>query len=463
MNKLSDIASAAPGKGKALLSQIAADADGMLGGSDTAEIETGIEAPLRIGMTIAFLVFGVFGIWSLFAPIEGAAHAPGFITPRSYKNPVQHLEGGIVKEVLVLNGDEVQAGEVLLIMDATRPQADLEILTGQMLSLLAAEARLLAERNRQATVVWPQELSAAGTLGATEITAQTQIFDARLTAREGTVAVLNQRINQLETRVDGLRAMRESKLQLSASFQEELESVQSLLAEGFESRVRLRELERSTATLSGDAAELAAQIAATEIQVGETRLEIQQQENTFQSEVANELSQVQNQLKDVRERVTTLTDIVSRTEVRAPEAGIVNGLKVHSPGTVIHPGDMLAEIVPQNDEFVIDAMVSIADIDRVHEGQEAMIRLPTFNSRTTPTLYGHVLSVSADSVQNPQNGATYYQARITVDEASLAEVETLVLVPGMPAEVLISTGSRTFMQYLAKPLTDSWARSFRED
>ncbi len=450
-------------KSKSLISSIAADAGGMVGTSDSGQAETGIEAPLRIGLTIAFVIFGIFGLWSIFAPIEGAAHAQGFVTPRSYKKPVQHLEGGIVKEVLVQNGDEVQAGDVLFIMDATRPQSELGILRGQLLSLLAMEARLLAERLNPDAVTYPQELHDAGAQGVVEMNTQNEIFTTRKTSLNGNIAVLRQRVSQLEASAEGLEAVRESKQLLAASFQEELDSVKALLSEGFESRVRLREIERAYATASGEVAQLTADIAATQVKMGETELEVQAQLNALQTEVADELSQVQNQLKDVRERVVNLTDIVSRTEVRAPETGTINGLMVHTANSVIPAGAIVAEVVPMNDELVIDAMVSLIDIDRVKEGQEATIRLSAFNAKRTPTIKGHVLSVSADSTTDERTGATYYNARITVDEESLADLQDLALVPGMSAEVLIATGSRTFMNYLVKPLTDSWAISFRED
>lgn len=461
MNKKSDIVPAA--SGKAIVSASDATAVARMDSRDRAAVETEIDSPLRVGLTIAFLVFGVFGVWSLLAPIEGAAHAQGFVTPRSFTKPIQHLEGGIVKEVLVQNGDFVEAGQVLLVMDATRPQSELGIISGQMLSLLAREARLLAERTNAAEITFPPELQEAGDRGLVEMNAQRQIFDTRKAALEGNVAVLKQRISQLQAQVEGLQALRESKEALAASFAEELESVQSLLAEGFESRVHLRELERNHANATGEMAELAANIASTQIRIGETELEMQQQQNTFQTEVASELSEVQNQLKDARERFTSLTDIVKRTEVRTLEAGVVNGLKVHTGGTVIPPGEVVAEVVPQNDELVIDAMVSLTDIDRVNEGQEASIRLPTLNAKTTPSIFGHVLSVSADSMIDQNTGTSYYNARIAVDEASLAELEDVVLVSGMPAEVFIATGSRTLMQYVMKSITDSWARSFRED
>lgn len=443
-------------KGKAL---VTTDADP----AARNEVETDIDAPLRIGLTIAFLVFGVFGVWSLLAPIGSAAHAQGFVSPRSYNKPVQHLEGGIVKEVLVLNGDIVKAGDVLLVMESTRPLSELGILSGQSLSLLAREARLLAERAGANAVTYPEEVLAAGTRGEVEINAQNEIFMTRKAALEGNVAVLKQRISQLHARVEGMEAQRESREELAASFAEEVKQVESLLAEGFESRVHLRELERNHASTSADAAELTANIASTQIQIGETELEIQQQMNNFQTEVAKELSQTQNELKDVRERITTLSDIVARTEVRAQADGVVNGLRVHTPGTVIPPGEVVAEIVPQDDELVVDAHVALQDIDRVAAGQDASIRMPSLNAKRTPSIKGRVLSVSADATVDQRTGTSYYTARITVNEESLAELEDVALVPGMPAEVFIATGSRTFMQYVTKSITDSWARSFRED
>jgi len=426
-------------------------------------IETGIEAPRRIGITMALLVFGVFGLWSVTAPIDGAALAGGVITVKSYKKVVQHLEGGIVKELRVQNGDFVNEGDVLLLLDPTQTQAQLEIYSGQMLSLTALEARLVAERDNMDSVAYPQLLTNAGAKAEVETTAQNQIFRARKASREGSIAVLEQRISQLQQRVTGLNALQASKNTLADSFADELQDTRALLAEGFADKLRLRELERNHASLSGEAAELATTIASTEIQVGETRLQILQIENEFQSQVVDQLSQTQNQLKDTRERVNALTHIVERTEVRTPVAGTVTGLQFHTVGGVISPGYPIAEIVPQSDELVIEAQVQTIDIDRVSAGQEATIRLPTFNSANVPTLFGTVLTVSADAMQDQTTGAMFYLARVEIKPESMSDLQGLVLIPGMPAEVLITTGSRTFLQYLMKPLSNAVARSFIED
>lgn len=427
-------------------------------------VETSFDAPRRIGMTIAFLVFGVFGIWAVFAPLGEAAHAGGQISVSSYNKVVQHPEGGIVKELQVQNGDVVKAGDVLLTLDSTQSQAQLEIYSAQLLALTAKEARLIAERDNLDAVTYPELLTKSTAPQAkVEMASQDQQFRVRKTSQEGAIAVLEQRVGQLDSRVLGLEAVRESKTMLANSYGEELADVQTLLDQGFENKQRLRELERSHAVTKGEAAELAAQIASTEIQIGETKLQILQLQNEFQTQVVDELATTQTALKETSERVTALTDVVARTFVRAPVDGVVTGLQFHTVGGVIGPGTVISEIVPQTEELIIEAQVSITDIDRVEAGQEATIRLSAFSSQNLPTLYGTVLSLSADAMVDEATRQSYYQARVAINPESLEDLEGLELVPGMPAEVFITTGSRTFLQYLLKPLSNSIARAFNED
>lgn len=463
--KITNTPPATPGK---LLARVSANAepgrDLIVPGEVLAPVlETGFETPRRIGLMIAFIVFGLFGVWSVLAPIEGSVHAVGTITVKSYNSVIQHLEGGIVKEIRVQNGDAVDAGEVLLVMDSTQPLAQLEIATGQLISLSALEARLLAERDDLDSVVYPPSLQTGARGMQAEMATQSQIFRARKAAREGAIAVLSQRIGQLESRIVGLQAVRASKNQLASSYAEELTDTRALLAEGFSDKLRLRELERNHALLTGEAAEMTATIAQIEIQMGETELEIIQLNNEFLTEVVGQLAETQNQLKDIRERVNALTDIVARTEVRAPVSGVVNGLQFHTIGGVIGPGTPIAEIVPQSSDLIVEAWVMPVDIDRVAIGQETMVRLPTFNSRTVPTLYGNVLTLSADAMTDEASGRSYYVARVELNPESMDDLEGVALLPGMPAEVFITTPARTLMQYMLKPLTNSMARAFIED
>lgn len=429
---------------------------------ETRKVDTGIEGPRRAGLLIAFLVFGVFGVWAAVAPLDGAAHAPGSVTVRSYKKTIQHLEGGMISRIYVQNGDHVEAGEPLVELDSTQSQAQLEIVTAQFTALSALEARLLAERDGLQEVTFPASLDASNPNARSEMMAQSQIFAARKATREGSIAVLEQRIEQLRSRVTGLQAVKQSKEELAASFGEELADTRILLEQGFSDKLRLRNLERSYATFSGEAAEQLSNISSTQMQIGETQLQILQTENEFRSDVVAQLSDTQTRLKDLRERVTALNDVVERTIIRAPESGIVSGMQYHTEGGVIGPGAPIAEVVPQGDELIIEARVSLIDIDRVQIGQEATIRFSSFGNRT-PTLFGTVLSLSADAMADQNTGIPFYLARVAVTPESLEALGSLTLIPGMPAEVLITSGSRTFLQYIMKPFSNSIARSLIED
>ena len=421
-----------------------------------------MDEPKKIGLSIFFLIFGLFGLWSAIAPLDGAAFAPGTVTVKSYNKVVQHLEGGIVADILVRDGDVVEAGQPLLTLDDTQARASLEIVNSQYVALRMREARLISERDGASKVEYPTALALSTANAAQEVDAQNELFEARRDSNQGRIQILKQRVSQLQNQVNGMEALQATKEALAKSFAEELEDTQKLLDQGFSEKTRLREVERSFASFSGEAAELTANIAATQVQIGETELQILQQESDFHSEVVSELSEVQTSLKDASERLTALRDVLSRTTVTAPDAGIVNGMQVHTVGGVISPASPIAEIVPGNDELVIQASVNPIDIDRVSEGQEARIRFSTFGSRA-PTFMGTLISLSADAMTNESTGAPFYLARIELNADSREELGDLVLLPGMPAEVFINTGSRTFLQYLFKPLSNAVARSFNED
>jgi len=424
---------------------------------------TSIATPVRIGLTIFALVFGVFGGWAALAPIDGAAYAPGEVKVESQNKSVQHLEGGIIAEILVGNGDLVDPGQPLINLDRTQPQSQLEIVRTQYTANLALLARLNAQRQEADGISWPAELDAANPATREEMDAQIEIFEARKAALEGNIEVLEQRIGQLEKRVVGMQAMRESRIQLADSYKAELEDTRSLLEQGFSDQIRYRELERNYANFSGEAAELAANIASTEIQVGETRLQILQVQKDFRNEVAAELAETRTNLNDLAERIIALEDVVTRTVIRAPDSGYVTGMQIHTVGGVISPGMVIVDIVPEDDELVIEAQISPNDIDRVALNQNANIRFSAFGSMT-PTIFGEVINLSADSFQDQNTGLSYYTAEIKVSPEALADLgDDLVLMPGMPAEVFITTGERTFLQYLFKPFSNAVARSFRED
>jgi epimerase transport system membrane fusion protein len=425
-------------------------------------VETSMEDPKRVGLIIFFLVFGVFGVWASIAPLGSFANAPGTVNVRSYSQVVQHLEGGIISDIKVQNGDMVNAGQPLLEIDNTQSLAQLEIVNSQFVALKAREARLVAERDQLNQVGFPESLDEGDTNARQDMAAQTSIFNSQKASRESTIEVFQQRIGQLQSKLDGLGSLKSAKEELTASFAEELEDVRELLNQGFADKTRLRELERNVASLKGDAAELAASVSSTEIQIGETRLQIIVTEQEFQNDVVNQLGETQTSLKDSSERIYALQDVVSRTIVRAPAAGIVSGMQFHTIRGVVAPGTPIANIVPQSEEFIVDAQVSPTDIDRVAIGMDATIRFSAFGS-AVPTIFGEVVNLSADRIIDENTGVPYYLARVVVTDEGKSNLGDLILLPGMPAEVFINTGSRTFMQYLFKPFSNALARSFIED
>ncbi|MEQ1529543.1 MAG: HlyD family type I secretion periplasmic adaptor subunit [Methylococcales bacterium] len=423
------------------------------------------ERPIRnIGALVLLCTFGVIGAWSYLAPIDSAALAPGFVTVKSHRKTVQHLDGGIVKQLLAKDGDLVKAGDVLLILDDTEVNAQLEIIRGQFITLTAQVARLTAERDQQNQISFPEALQDPGDAHIIEAKqSETQLFNARRNAHQVEISVLNQRISQLSSKIKGLQEQRSSKQALVKSYDEEVHDLRELLAKGFADKQRLRDIERNHAVVTTEIASLTSEIAGDEIQQGETRLQILQVQKQFQEEVATKLGEVQAQLYDVSQRLVATGDKVKRTTITSPADGHVLGLSVYNIGGVITPGKPILDIVPQQEELIVDAQVSPMDIDRVKVGLLAEVRFSAFKQALTPKVHGKVTVLSADRLTDERSGSVYYQAKIELTPESVQKLENMKLLPGMPAEVVINTGERTAIEYLLQPLTNAFARAFRED
>lgn len=425
------------------------------------------DRPIRyLGYFLIVLVFGVFGAWSVLAPLGSAALAPGTITVEGYRKTVQHLEGGIIKAIHVRDGDRVSKGQVLVELDDTSSRAQLETLRGQLFSALAREARLIAERDGKNAVNYPDTLVASADPRAKEaMYAQNQSFKVRKFSRNGEINILKEQRRELSTKIQGLRAQKISRHDLAASLKMDLDDFRAMLKEGYVEKQKVTELERRIAQAQGDEGDFTASIATAQTQIGETSLKMLQIEKELQREVADELSKVQTELSELREKTQWLEDTVTRTVITAPEAGMVLGLEVHTLGAVIAPGGHLLDIVPQQEKLVVEAQVSPLDIDRVHVGQSTEIRFSAFKSALTPKIDGRLVTLSADRLTDEKNQISYYLARVEVEKEGLEQLEKhgLVLLPGMPAEVLINTGDRTFLQYLMQPISNFFARSLIED
>lgn len=423
----------------------------------------------RIGIAVVLLIFGGLGTWAVLAPLSSAAHGPGVIAVENYRKTVQHLEGGIVKTIQVRDGESVTRDQVLVVLDDTQSRAQLEVVRGQYLIALAREARLIAQRDSLPKVGYPQELlkQAQDARAEEAMRVQTQTFQVRRAAHEGEIALYERQIGQLQAKTQGLRSQKLSRDRLVTSYRGELEDFEALLKDGYAEKQKVRELERNLAQTEGQRGGIVSDLAATELQISETRVKILQLNKEIQREVAKELSEVQADLFSLREKLQSLQDTVRRTEVRAPDSGMVLNLAVHTLGAVLKPGDKILDIVPQDEKLIVEAHVSPMDIDRVHAGQIAEVRFSAFKSRDTPKIEGRVTTVSADRLvdERDREQTPYYLARIEVTPHGLADLSRaqLALVPGMPAEVLINTGERTLFRYLMDPLRNTVARSFIED
>ncbi len=422
----------------------------------------------RLGAVAAAIVFGGLAVWSIAAPISGAVIAPGQVAVEANRKLIQHLDGGVVSEILVREGDRVKAGDVLVRVDRTIAQTNDRIVVSQLAENIASLARLLAERDGLAEI--PADslafaLAPAGLDYARNLTGQRSLLAARLATQKTQVALLEERIVQQRQRIIGLKRQQRSLEAQTVLIGEELEGVRRLNAEGFAPMTRVRELERGAEALAGQQGAVAASIAEAQSLIAGSKLEIEALSQQTRVDAAREAQDLEVEISALVARNVAAGAALGRTEITAPESGVVLGLKVHTLGGVISPGATLMEIVPDNAGLVISARVSPADVDKVRAGQEAMIRFSSLNAGGTPEAAGAVRSVSADTIIDEAVGGAYYLVYIDLptDEKLEAELRGQAIVPGMPVESFIRTGSRPAISYLLKPLTDAFSGALRED
>lgn len=417
----------------------------------------------RLGIGIVGVTFGLFGTWAAVAPLDGAAYAPGVVTVQSYRKTVQHLEGGIVKTLLAHDGDIVQRDDPLIVLDDAQLRFEYEITRNQLVAAKAMEARLRAERDLLPAIDFGESPDTSGLRAAEARQVETLVFNARRGSRLGQVAVLRERIGQLQQQVKGLESMVGAKVRLEKSYGGEIGELSDLLKQGFVDKQRLVEQERKLEMLKSEVADHRSTIDKTRLQINETQLQIVQIDKDFNADVAKQLAEVQTRMYDLQEKASALEDRLSRIVIRAPDAGMVIGMTVHTVGGVVRAATPLLDIVPSVSELVIEAQVAPVDIDRIAIGKRADIRFGAFNSSTTPVIEGEVSSVSADRLTNEKTGAAYYLARVRVTDAGAHTLGERKLLPGMPADVLIITGQRTLLQYLMQPARAALSQSMIEE
>ena len=417
----------------------------------------------RLGFGIIFVVFGIFGTWAAVAPLDSAASAPGVVTVQTYRKTIQHLEGGIVKELLVRDGDTVKEGDPLIVLDDSQVGAEYEMNRSQLVAAKATEARLRAERDGASTIDFGDALESNTKRGQEAQLSETQIFNARRNSRMGEMAVLQERIGQLNEQIKGLNAMIGTKNTLGKSYAGEISELRELLAEGFVDKQRMLEQERKLASLKAEIADHHSTITKTRLQINETELQNVQLTKDFNSEVVKQLADIQTKVYDLQERTAAYRDRLSRTVIRAPEDGMVIGMTVHTVGGIVRAATPLLDIVPSISDLIVEVHVQPVDIDRIGVGKTAKIRFSAFNTATTPEIEGIVTQVSADRLTDERTGAPYYLARLRVTKDGEKQLGDRKLVPGMPADALINTGSRTMLQYILQPARDVISESMNEE
>jgi HlyD family secretion protein len=432
-----------------------------------------------VGLAITVLFIGGAGGWATTTQLAGAVIAPGTIVVESNVKKVQHSTGGIVGEILVKEGNEVEAGQVVLRLDDTVTKSTLGVVQSQLDELMAREARLLAERDDATAMAFPAQLLGrrGESSAATAMAGEEKLFESRRTAQTGQRAQLRERIAQTNEEIRGLSAQLAAKERELELIGKELVGVAELYSKNLVSISRYTQLQRDQTRVQGERGQLIADIARARGKISETELQIIQVDQDFRTEVLKDLREAQGKIAELKERATAAEDQLKRVDLRAPQAGFVHQLSVHTVGGVIGNGETIMQIVPRADELVVEAKVAPSDIDQVAAGAEAVVRVMAGNQRTTPVITGRLTRVSADltreqqqpqqnSAQQQQSSAqqppAYYTVRITLPPEEVARLKEIRLVPGMPAEVFIQTHERTPLQYLLKPLQEQVARTFRE-
>ena len=420
--------------------------------------------PITIGLCMIATFFGALFFWGSFAPLKGAAIASGLVAVDSNRKEVQHLEGGIVKEIRAWDGKRVLEGEVLIRLDDTRTSASVDLLLGQYRSALARVASLQAEQTGLDMPNYPSELSdnMDDPAVAEIVESQNNLFLSRKASQDGQIDVLGQQVKQFEEERIGLEAQKEAEEEQLELIKEEVEGVEELFNKGNAPKTRLLELQREASRIKGRIGQYRAQISRANQSILQNELSIQDLINQFKSESAEQLRQAETEQADLAERLRATENQQQRTDIIAPTSGTVVNMQTHTVGGVIQGGETVLEIVPLEDTLIVEARINPRDIDEVYAGQTAQVVLTAYNSRRTPYLSATVDQVSADILQDKVTGEMFYKARVVVDAGPLEEFPDIALYPGMPVEVMIATTDRTAIQYLIAPLRSTLRRGAKE-
>ncbi|MFC3124559.1 HlyD family type I secretion periplasmic adaptor subunit [Pseudoroseomonas globiformis] len=418
---------------------------------------------MLLGLVSIGVFFGGFAAWSFLAPLSEAAIAPGQIRAEGQRRVIQHLEGGIVREILARDGDKVKAGQVLMRLDEVQSDVGLGTVRAQRWALLAQDARLAAEARGATEIAFPAELLNSDDPRALEaMTGQRTLFAARQTSLTSQLQVLEARIAQHEATAASAQGQIASQRRQLDLINREARDVEVLVRQGLERMPRLLGLQRNMASLEGNMVDLRGQVERAEASVAEARNQIRQTRDQRMAEISTEAREIRGRLNEAEEKLRGAHDMVTRRDITAPEDGTILGSKFFNTGAVVRPGEPVMELVPAADRLVAEVQLQPNDIDVVYPGLQSEIRLPAFKQRLVPYVHGHVTYVASDVTMDERTRQSYYRVQVAVDQDQIDRLENVQLVPGMPVEAQIQIGERSFFRYMMQPVLDSFHRAFRE-
>jgi HlyD family secretion protein len=418
-----------------------------------------------MGYAIIFVMFGVFGSWAAVAKLDSAVFAPGTISLEGNRKVVQHLEGGIVAEILVQEADTVSEGDILLRLSDVEARSNLDVITTRLDVAKVTEARLLAERELADTIVLPNDLRKADSATIqSSFKDQADLFQDRRSILKSRTDILTVRVEQTNTQIEGLELQKSALERRLVNFNEMIERMRSGQEKGLIQTNILSQREDDLIQIEASLGRVISEIAQAKNSINETHFEKLQVEQEYKERANSELEKVRAEIAELEQRAKIVEDVLTRTDIRAPGSGTIQDLKVHTVGSVIQAGQVLMELVPEDEELLINARVSPRDIDNVAPGLQTEVRFTAFKTKLTPIMLGQVQSVSNDVItpENPQE-MPYYLARIEVIEEDIPEEISGRLTPGMPADVIITTGERTVANYIVSPLMDAVRKSMIEE
>ncbi len=421
--------------------------------------------PLFWGCFTLALLVGGWGAWSVLTTLSGAIVAPGQIEVSQNRQIVQHPDGGVVEEIMVEEGAEVAKGDILLRLDGSGLRSELAIVENQLVEFAARRARLEAQRDVSTEVVFPSDLvvRAASNRDVSEVLAgQKSLFVKQAEALAQAEDLRRTRIDQIENQVEGFAAQQDAVEVQMELLAKELETQRGLFERGLAPSARATEIERDLAELKGRLGELMSARAEAAGRITETEIEISALKTQQREKAEAELRDIVARQLELLERDRALSERIGRLEVRAPASGLVLGLQVTTPRSVIRPAEALLYIVPQDRPLLVAARVPVTHVDEIRTGQDVRLVFSSLPSRTTPEVSGRVTRVSADALADERTGMTYFRTEIAIDVDALQGVEGIDIVPGMPVDAFIRTGDRTPLSYLLKPFTDYFRTAFRE-